>query len=153
MEHLHALFITAEADATAFVALLDLEQQALIDRDMTELEVLLSRKAPLVSALSEHDQTIVAYCQQAGISPGDSLEEHLGASGSAELMAAYQLFKKALQDCQTANARNARLIRHNQQATSQLLDLLRNQGESSDHVYDSQGLSSRSGTQRNLTKV
>jgi flagella synthesis protein FlgN len=153
MEHLQALFVTAEADAKAFVALLDLEQQALINRDMTELEVLLTRKAPLVSALSEHDKTIVAYCQQAGIKPGDSLEEHLAVSGSAELLSSYHLFKNALQLCQTANSRNARLIRHNQQATGQLLDLLRNQGESSDNVYDSQGLSSRSGTQRNLTKV
>jgi flagella synthesis protein FlgN len=53
----------------------------------------------------------------------------------------------------TANERNARLIRHSQQATGQLLDLLRNQGESSQNIYDSQGLSSRSGTPRNLTKV
>lgn len=152
MEHLKAVFQAAHADAEAFTALLDLEQQALIDRDMTALEALLSDKSPLVNTLTAHDRSIVAYCQQAGVQPGESLEQHL-TTGSEELILSYQGFKEALQRCKSANERNARLVRHNQVATGQLLDLLRNQGESSASIYDSQGLASRSGSARNLTKV
>ncbi|WP_022963251.1 flagella synthesis protein FlgN [Halopseudomonas pelagia] len=153
MEHLNTLFSAAKIDAEAFTALLDQEHKALVDRDMPALEELLAEKAPLVSALSQHDRAIIAYCQQAGIQPGESLEQHLAVTQPLTLLSTYQAFKEALQRCQIANERNARLIRHSQQATAQLLDLLRNQGESSQNIYDSQGLASKSGTPRNLTKV
>lgn len=153
MEQLNALFSAATTDADNFTALLDIEHKALVDRDMPALEKLLAEKAPLVSKLSQHDRTIIAYCQQAGIQPGASLEQHLATAQPPELLSTYRAFKESLQRCQSANERNARVIRHSQQATSQLLDLLRNQGESSQNIYDSQGLASRSGTPRNLTKV
>lgn len=153
MEHLNTLFSTARNDADAFADLLELEHKALVDRDMPALDGLLAQKAPLLTSLSEHDRAIVAYCQQTDIQPGKSLENHLASTQPVELLSTYQAFKEALQRCKTANERNARLIRHSQQATGQLLDMLRNQGESSQNVYDSQGLSSRSGTPRNLTKV
>lgn len=153
MEHLNTLFSTAKVDAESFTALLDQEHKALVDRDMPALELLLAEKAPLVTSLARHDRVIITYCQQVGIQPGESLEHHLATTQTAELLSTYHAFKDALQRCKTANERNARLIRHSQQATGQLLDLLRNQGESSQNIYDSQGLSSRSGTPRNLTKV
>lgn len=153
MEHLNTLFATARNDAEAFTALLDQEHKALVDQDMPALEGLLAEKAPLVTTLSQHDHSIVAYCHQVGIDPGESLEHHLADTQTPETLSTYHAFKDALQRCKTANERNARLIRHSQQATGQLLDLLRNQGESSQNIYDSQGLSSRKGTPRNLTKV
>lgn len=153
MEHLNTLFSAAQADAQAFSALLELEHQALIKRDMAALETLLAEKSPLVTTLAQHDRAIISYCQHAGISPGANLEQHLAATETAELLDAYQAFKDALQQCKLANERNARLIRHSQQATAQLLDLLRNQGESSQNIYDSQGLASRGSAQRNLTKA
>ena len=153
MEHMSTVFSQARQDAEAFTALLDLEHQALVDRDMTALEALLADKAPLITALSQHDQSISSYCQQMGVAAGESLEHHLSQHASASLLADYRSFKDALQQCQHANDRNARLVRHNQQATGQLLDLLRNQGESSQHVYDNHGLASRSANPRNLTKA
>lgn len=153
MDHLNTLFSAAQADAQAFTALLELEHQALVDRDMAALEMLLTDKSPLLTALAQHDRAIIAYCQQAGISAGEPLEQHLASTASPALLHCYQAFKQALQQCKTANERNARLIRHSQQATTQLLDLLRNQGESSQNMYDSQGLASRGSAQRNLTKV
>lgn len=153
MEHLNVLFSSARDDADAFAALLDLEHNALVNRDMPTLESLLEDKAPLVARLSQHDRAIITYCQQAGIQPGQSLEEHLRNTQTSVLLNTYQAFKESLQRCKIANDRNARLIRHSQQATGQLLDMLRNQGESSQNVYDSQGLSSRSGTPHNLTKA
>lgn len=153
MEHMEHTFVQATADCTAFLTLLDLEQQALINRDMGALEALLTDKAPLVAALSRHDQAILVFCQELGIDPGPGLKQHIAALGSDALQASYAAFTAALQQCQQANERNARLIRHNQQATTQLLDMLRNQGESSQTIYDRQGLASRPGSPRNLTKV
>lgn len=153
MEHMEQTFDQAAADSVTFLELLDAEQQALVNRDMVALEKLLADKAPLVNALAQHDQAILSFCQQLSIEPGAGLQDYISAHGSASLQASYAAFKQALQKCQQANERNARLIRHNQQATSQLLDLLRNQGESSQNIYDRQGLASRTGSQRNLTKV
>ncbi len=153
MEHMENVFSQAQLDCEAFAELLDQEQQALIDRNMAELETLLAAKTPLVNALAHHDHAIRAWCTQIGVAPGDSLQHYIETSGSPALSERYMAFQDALKRCQAANLRNARLVRHNQQATGHLLDLLRNQGESSQSVYDRQGLASRSGTQRNLTKV
>lgn len=153
MEQMEKVLIQAETDCEAFAELLDQEQQALIDRDMAQLEKLLAAKAPLVDALSHHDQAIRGWCTRIGVAPGDSLAQHIQSSGSPALLERYSAFQHALQRCQAGNVRNARLVRHNQQATSHLLDLLRNQGESSQSVYDRQGLASRSGAPRNLTKA
>jgi flagellar biosynthesis/type III secretory pathway chaperone len=153
MEHMDKVFTQALIDCEAFADLLDQEQQALIDRNMSDLEMLLNAKTPLVDALTRHDHAIRAWCSQIGVSPGENFEKHISASGTPELVGNYSAFREALQRCQAANLRNARLVRHNQQATGHLLDLLRNQGESSQSVYDRQGIASRSGTPRNLTKV
>jgi len=153
MEQMEKVLPQARLDCEAFAELLDQEQQALIDRDMAELEKLLAAKAPLVDALARHDQAIRAWCAQIGVAPGDSLQNHIQSSNNPALLEQYITFQDALQRCQAANLRNARLVRHNQQATGHLLDLLRNQGESSQSVYDRQGLASRSGSQRNLTKA
>jgi flagella synthesis protein FlgN len=153
MEQMEKLLIQAQLDCEAFAELLDQEQQALIDRDMPELERLLAAKAPLVDALSRHDRAIQTWCSQLRVAPGDELRHHIQSSDSASLLQSYTAFQAALQRCQASNLRNARLVRHNQQATSHLLDLLRNQGESSQSIYDRQGLASRSGSPRNLTKA
>ena len=54
MEQMEKVLPQARLDCEAFVELLDQEQQALIDRDMAELEKLLAAKAPLVDALARH---------------------------------------------------------------------------------------------------
>lgn len=153
MEQMEKALYQAQLDCEAFADLLDQEQQALIDRDMTELERLLAAKAPLVEALARHDQTVRSWCIEIGVAPGDSLKTHIQSIDFPGLLERYTAFQEALQRCQAANLRNARLVRNNQQATGHLLDLLRNQGESSQSVYDRQGLASRTGSQRNLTKV
>ncbi|WP_339845257.1 flagellar protein FlgN [uncultured Halopseudomonas sp.] len=153
MEHLEKVFLQAQPDCEAFAELLDLEQQALVDRDMAELEKLLAAKTPLIEALARHDLAIRTCCTQIGVAPGDGLEAHIKSLGAPTLLERYSAFQDTLQRCQAGNLRNARLVRHNQQATGNLLDLLRNQGETSQSVYDRQGIASRSGNQRNLTKA
>lgn len=153
MINLETIFNQAIQDCQQFVALLDREQEALSRQDMAELEQLLNEKSPLINALSLHDQAIAGWCQQSGKAADQSMESFIASLGQPGLAQSYQSFRDALQRCQTANQRNARLVRHSQQATSHLVDLLRNQGESSQGVYDRQGLTSRSGILRPLTKA
>lgn len=153
MEQIEHLFANASQNCLAFAVLLDTEQDALIARDMARLEVLLAEKAPLIKILTEHDQLIAQLCNELGVLPGPDLEKWVQAQGSDAVKQQFQAFKDALERCNSANERNARLVRHNQQATGHLLDLLRNQGESSQHVYDSQGISSRGSNNRSLSKA
>ncbi len=153
MIDLHTIFDQAIQDCQLFLDLLDREQDALGRHDMTELERLLDAKSPIIKALSLHDQAIAGWCQQAGKQPGQSMESFIDSLGQPQLRQDYEAFRDALLRCQDANQRNARLVRHSQHATSHLIDLLRNQGESSQSVYDRQGLTSRAGSQRPLTKA
>lgn len=153
MTLLDQLFDQALADCEQFAALLDQEQQALGEQDMAALEALLDAKTPLIATLNQHEQAITATCQQAGKLPDDRLEDYILSLDDTGLTERYDAFKLALQRCRDANERNARLIRHSQHTASHLLDLLRNQGEASQGVYDRQGVTSRATPQRPLTKA
>lgn len=150
---LQLLFDQAVTDCEEFAALLDREQEALIQNDMVTLESLLSSKAPLVSALNSHDQQINDKARELGKSPEQSLETFVDTLGPSELVESYRTLRQHLNRCRDANLRNARLVRHSQHANSHLLDLLRNQGESSQAVYDRQGLATRSHSQRPIIKA
>lgn len=153
MEQFEHLFANASQNCLDFADLLDRERDLLIARDMASLEVLLAEKAPLINTLTEHDQLISRLCKEHGILPGPDLEQWVLTHASDTVKQQFQSFKDALERCNSANERNARLVRHNQQATGHLLDLLRNQGESSQHVYDSQGITSRGSNNRSLSKA
>lgn len=150
---LQLLFDQAISDCEQFAQLLDEEQEALIQNDMGALELLLDSKAPLVSALNTHEQQINDLARQLGKSPEQSLEAFVESLGQNELAESYQSLRQHLTRCRDANLRNARLVRHSQHANSHLLDLLRNQGESSQAVYDRQGLATRSHSQRPIIKA
>lgn len=150
---LQQLFDQAISDCDQFAELLDREQEALIQNDMVVLESLLESKAPLVSALNNHDQQINEQARLIGKAPDQSLEVFVATLGKAELAESYQSLRQQLIRCRDANLRNARLVRHSQHANSHLIDLLRNQGESSQAVYDRQGLATRSHSQRPIIKA
>ncbi|MEH6493023.1 flagella synthesis protein FlgN [Halopseudomonas sp.] len=152
MHALKTIFQQADQDCEHYLALTERERQAIIEQNMDELELLLQEKRPLLEALARHDQTIKHYCTQHQIS-AQSLQSHVSDLNDEALSAAYQQFLDHLEACKTANDRNARLVRHSQNSTSNLLDLLRNQGESSQNIYDQLGNRSRSGVSRDLTKV
>ncbi|QJD57676.1 flagellar protein FlgN [Pseudomonas sp. gcc21] len=150
---LKQLFDQAASDCEQFIELLDREQEALIQNDMVTLESLLNSKAPLVSALNGHDQQINDQARQLGKTPEQDMEAFLESLGQNELFESYQSLRQYLTRCRDANLRNARLVRHSQHANSHLLDLIRNQGESSQAVYDRQGLAKRSHSQRPIIKA
>ncbi|HDZ57775.1 MAG TPA: flagellar protein FlgN [Pseudomonas xinjiangensis] len=153
MKDLEQLFDQATRDCEQFAELLDQEQDALIKQDMDVLESLLEAKTPLVTALNAHDETINSHAHLSGKLPDQTMESFVASLGHAGTSTSYSTFRQTLVRCQSANLRNARLVRHSQNANNHLVDLLRNQGESSQSVYDRQGITSRSNSQRPLTKV
>ncbi|MCL5042343.1 MAG: flagellar protein FlgN [Gammaproteobacteria bacterium] len=152
MQQLASLLENANQDCLAFLALLDDEQQALINSDMTMLEQLLEQKSPLITRLNQHDQLINEWLASRQLPPG-GLRDYLATLADNELQAAYAAFLANLEQCQQASNRNARLVAHNQHSTRHLLDLLRNQGETTQNVYDRQGLTRGPGGQRTISKA
>lgn len=152
MQQLASLLQDANNDCTLFLELLDEEQQALINSDVPALEQLLARKTPLIQQLNKHDQQINAWLTSRQITTG-TLSDFLATHADAGLQHTYQDFLARLQRCQQASERNARLLAHNQHSTRHLLDLLRNQGESTQNVYDRQGLTRGQGGQRVISKA
>lgn len=150
---LQQLFVQAISDCEHFVELLDQEQEALIKNDMVALESLLNTKAPLVSALNSHDQQINDCARQLGKSAQQDMESFVATLGEHDLIERYHVLRQQLVRCRDANLRNARLVRHSQHANSHLLDLLRNQGEASQAVYDRQGVATRGYSQRPIIKA
>lgn len=152
MHQLNAILQQADQDCERYLALTERERDAIVQQNMDELEKLLQEKRPLIEALARHDQNIKGYCSAHQVSH-QSLQDHVASLGDADLNTAYQQFLEHLEQCKAANDRNARLVRHSQNSTSNLLDLLRNQGESGQNIYDQLGNRSRSGNSRDLTKV
>ncbi|MGB3597452.1 flagella synthesis protein FlgN [Pseudomonas neustonica] len=152
MHELSSILQQADQDCEHYLALSERERESIVQQNMDELEKILQEKRPLIEALANHDFRIKAYCSAQHIAD-DGLKSHIASLGDAGLSAAYQGFIERLGQCKAANDGNARLVRHSQNSTSSLLDLLRNQGESGQNVYDQLGNRSRTGISRDLTKV
>ena len=153
MQHLSELFARATEYCQEFVDLLDQERQALLEQDMQALQTLVDAKPPLIASLNATEKALEKQLQQLGkpveASPGDFIR----SLDDVALAARHADFLNAAQACQDANLRNARLIRHSQHINSTLLDLLRNQGETSSNVYDRQGNANRALTGRPISRA
>lgn len=153
MHPLSELFARATQDCQQFVELLDQEKQALLDQDMPALQALIDAKTPLITALNEAETAIDAQLQQLGRPADASLSDFILSLNDAQLAEHHAAFLNAAQSCQNANMRNARLIRHSQHINGSLLDVLRNQGETSLNVYDRQGNASRAPSGRPISRA
>ena len=153
MQHLSELFAQATEYCQQFVDLLDQEKQALLDQDMPALQTLIDAKAPLIAALNGAEKAMEAQLQQLGRPADASLSDFILSLNDAQLAQQHAAFLNAAQACQNANLRNARLIRHSQHINGSLLDLLRNQGETSLNVYDRQGNASRTRSGRPISSA
>lgn len=153
MQRLSELFAQATEHCHQFVELLDQEKQALLAQDMAALQALIDAKTPLILALNDAQKAIDAQLQQLGRPASTSLGDFILEMNDAQLAQQHAAFLNAAQACHDANLRNARLIRHSQHITGNLLDLLRNQGETSLNVYDRQGNASRAPSGRPISRA
>lgn len=151
--NLEHLFSQAASDCEHFAELLAKEQEALEQHKMDDLEALLQAKTPIIAQLNMHDAAINSCAIAMGKQPSQSMEDFVTGLNDNALSKQYQAFKALLVRCQENNIRNARLVRHSQNANSHLMGLLRNQGETAQNVYDRQGLATGSGVQRTSIKV
>lgn len=153
MHQLTTLFAQAAQHCEQFLQLLEQEKQALLEQDMLALEALTQAKTPLIAQLQADEHLITRHCQDLGRSEESSLTEFINSLGDAELIAQHADFLAAAERCQQANVQNARLIHHSQHINSSLLDLLRNQGETSQNVYDRQGNKARGPAHRPISRA
>lgn len=153
MQQLTTLFAQATQHCEQFLQLLEQEKQALLEQDMVALEALTHAKTPLINQLQTDEHVLTRHCHDLGRSEETSLTEFISSLGEAELTAQHAVFLTTAERCQEANVQNARLIRHSQHINSTLLDLLRNQGEASQNVYDRQGNTDRGPAHRPISRA
>lgn len=153
MQQLSDALERAAALCRQFSDLLDREKQALLEQDMVALQALLDEKSGVITALNgaygDLSTELLAAGRPDDISPGDFIRSLADDALSRQ----HADFLDAAQDCEEANLRNARLIRHSQHINSNLLDLLRNQGEASLNVYDRLGNANRVRSGRPISRA
>lgn len=153
MQHLSELLARATEYCQEFADLLEREKQALLDQDIAALQALIDAKTPLIASLNAADKAIDSELQRLGKPAEVSVGDFIRSLNDPELAARHSAFLHAAQACQDANLHNARLIRHSQHLNSSLLDLLRNQGETSLNVYDRQGHARRGQSGRPISRA
>jgi flagella synthesis protein FlgN len=139
--------------ASRLLELIDLEYQALGERDLERLEALLADKQPLLAQLAQHGNQRSQLLGSMNLSAdraGLAQVAQLSAQGD-ELLARSDELNELLERCQTANLRNGRLIRSSQSATGSMLAILR--GGDTPSLYDSRGSAARIGGQRPLSQA
>lgn len=151
-----ALLNLLDADIETCTNLADLLEQefvALSERNLEELQHLLTQKQPLLEQLARNSnkrsQTLTSQgysADSAGFSAMASQLPHTNL-----LMVSHDRLRQLMEQCQEANLRNGRLIRTNQVNVGKALDIIRNNDGPS--LYDSSGSTAYKGTQRSFTRA
>ena len=133
--------------------LIEAEFIALGERDLSRLDQILSAKLPLLSQLEQHgrqrSQALLAQHLTADL---QGLTQWAASSAlGTELLTSSEQLGAQLEQCQTANLRNGRLIRANQTTIGSAIGILR--GSDTPSLYDSRGSTTRIGQQRPLSQA
>lgn len=134
--------------------LLEQEFAALNQRQLDTLQSLLDKKQPLLLGLQQNAAGRAALLQQSGHS-NDLAGVQLFAKNSplsATLLAQYSELGELIEQCQSANLRNGRLIRANQISVGSALNIVRG-NHSEPALYDKSGSTAYKGTRRPFTSA
>lgn len=147
------LFTDDIGTAKQLLELIDVEFQALGERDLPRLEKVLGEKLPLLSLLDQHGTARSTLLRQQGLSADKAglqayADRHATGPG---ILARSDELSALLQQCREANQRNGRLIRANQALLQGVLGILR--GGDTPGLYDSRGSAARIGQQRPLSQA
>ena len=141
--------------AHQLLELTNAEYQALAERDLAELERLLTAKQPLLALLSQHSglrtETLAKLGLTADLSGLEAFAQQVPAQAE-DMLALAAEFEQALQSCREANERNGRQIRVNQSSVASMLSILQNDGQSPS-LYNSRGGSTKPFPQRPLSQA
>ncbi|MCU1715787.1 flagella synthesis protein FlgN [Pseudomonas sp. 5P_3.1_Bac2] len=147
------LFTQDIGSAEQLLELIETEFQALNARDLSELQSILSAKIPLLALLEQHGKLRSQLLAKLNLSADRDGICALAAQSSLgeQLLEAADQLHNLLEQCQSANLRNGRLIRTGQSSTSSMLNILR--GSELPSLYDSTGTKAKIGQQRPLSQA
>lgn len=131
--------------AKQLLELIEHELAALAERNLAELEIILTKKQPLLALLGQHGverSRMLTERQLSNDRSGLEAFASISSQGDAILARSSEL-EALLQDCQAANERNGRLIRANQGAVGSLLAILQGSNETPD-LYNRRGATASS---------
>ena len=150
LQLINADLITAEQLAE----LIDREFTALGERDLKQLDSLLSAKTPLLALLDQNAKARSQLLLELGLTADRAGLQSVAANSSvgADLLTQSEALTQLLERCQAGNLRNGRLIRTSQASTRSMLGILRG-NDSAPTLYDSTGGTSRTGKQRPLSQA
>jgi len=140
--------------AKQLLGLIEHELAALAERNLAELEIILTKKQPLLALLGQHGverSRMLTERQLSNDRSGLEAFASISSQGDAILARSSEL-EALLQDCQAANERNGRLIRANQGAVGSLLTILQGSNETPD-LYNRRGATARSSQHRPLSQA
>lgn len=147
------LFTQDIGSAEQLLELIERESQALNERDLAQLQSILSAKIPLLALLEQHGKVRSQLLTNLNLSSDRSGLSALAAQSALgpQLLEHGDQLNSLLEQCQSANLRNGRLIRTGQASTSSMLGILR--GAETPALYDSTGTTARIGQQRPLSQA
>ena len=147
------LFTDDIGHAKRLLELMDEEFQALGERDLARLELLLADKQPLLALLDQHGRQRSQLLANLGLSADHAGLQQLAERSphGQELLDRSDELGQLLEGCQSANQRNGRLIRANRASVGSMLGILR--GGDAPGLYDSRGTAARIGQQRPLSQA
>lgn len=140
--------------ARQLLELIDQEFAALGDRNLADLEAILAKKQPLLALLGQHGAQRSQWLTGQQLSP-DRAGLEAAASRSdrgATILEQAQLLEAELESCRSANERNGRLIRANQNALGGMLNILQGKDDTPD-LYDNRGSAAKTKQQRPLSQA
>ncbi|WP_312939483.1 flagella synthesis protein FlgN [Stutzerimonas balearica] len=140
--------------AKQLLELIEHELAALAERNLAGLEIILTKKQPLLALLGQHGverSRMLTKRQLSNDRSGLEAFASISSQGDAILARSSEL-EALLQDCQAANERNGRLIRANQGAVGSLLAILQGSNETPD-LYNRRGATAKSSQHRPLSQA
>ncbi|WP_022967143.1 flagella synthesis protein FlgN [Denitrificimonas caeni] len=139
--------------ATQLLEILDQEFTALSDRKLDVLQDLLAQKQPYLRQLEQHSKERSQLLTQALLSADQQGIEQLASNSpvGSQLLENSASLNSLLEQCQTKNLRNGRLIRSNQISINSMLNIIR--GTDTPSLYDKKGSTSPSVKQRPFSQA
>lgn len=140
--------------AHQLLELIDEEFAALGNRDLAGLEAILTKKQPLLALLGQHGAQRSQWLTGQQLTPDrNGLQAAVSGSPSGEtILEQARTLEAELESCRSANERNGRLIRANQNALGSMLHILQGKDDTPD-LYDNRGGASKSKQQRPLSQA
>ena len=143
-------------DIHSCTELLELQEQefsALNERKLEPLQALLDSKQPLLISLNQNAKERSNLLQRNGLTADMSGFQQFAQNTphSAKLLQQHSTLNDLIEQCQTANLRNGRVIRANQISVGSALNIIRGSNEPS--LYDKSGSTAYKSTRRTFTSA